>query len=240
MAERPKGHTEQPINSLSELELSGQTLDSVLRHIGHVGVGALEGWDAAAATLVEGDKVATFGGTDDRVLSIDQQQYDSRRGPCVDALGGETQYLNGEDIKPAWRQVADAAAKEGIYSIVSFPLKNKNEVIGALNFYSRERDALRPGQREEGSLFAAHAAVALGNTKEFLERGEKTEQLEEALKTRTIIGQATGLLMAQEGMTSDEAFQKLVSVSQNANLKLRDIAQRYVSAWEEKSSKDVP
>lgn len=65
-------------------------------------------------------------------------------------------------------------------------------------------------------------------------------QLEEALLTRTVIGQATGLLMAQEGLTSEEAFARLVRVSQNANLKLRDIAQRYVDTWEDKATKRKP
>ncbi len=41
--------------------------------------------------------------------------------------------------------------------------------------------------------------------------------------------------MGQEGLTSEEAFQKLVKVSQNSNVKLRDIAQRYVEAWEAKA-----
>lgn len=59
-------------------------------------------------------------------------------------------------------------------------------------------------------------------------------QLEEALLIRTTIGQAVGLLMAQEGLISDEAFERLVHVSQNSNMKLRDIAQRYVDAWEAK------
>lgn len=63
-------------------------------------------------------------------------------------------------------------------------------------------------------------------------------QLEEALVTRTTIGQAVGLLMAQESLTSDQAFQKLVHVSQTANVKLRDIAQRYVESWEEKVEGD--
>lgn len=59
-------------------------------------------------------------------------------------------------------------------------------------------------------------------------------QLEEALSTRTTIGQTVGLLMAQEALTSEEAFRKLVRVSQTANVKLRAIAERYVEAWEEK------
>lgn len=67
-----------------------------------------------------------------------------------------------------------------------------------------------------------------------LEASVHEAQLEEALRSRTTIGQAVGLLMAQEGFTSEEAFAKLVSVSQNANVKLREIAHRYVDTWEEK------
>ncbi len=119
--------------------------------------------------------------------------------------------------------------------MMSFPLKLCDEVIGALNFYSRERDALRRGQREEGSLFAAQAAVAVANAKSYSDAATAVSQLKDALESRTMIGQATGLLMALEGMTSDEAFQKLVYVSQNSNLKLRDIARRYVEAWEKRA-----
>ncbi len=235
MSQRPTGRVERSVNSLAELRLSEHTLDEILAHIGRLGVRALEGWDAAATTLVEGNKVATFGATDDRVMPLDQSQYDTGKGPCVAALGGEVHYFDGASDQPRWRQFAEAAADVDVYSTVSFPLQLDGEVMGALNFYSRERDALRTGQREEGLLYAAGAASALANAKEFLARGTQIEQLEEGLQTRTMIGQATGLLMAQEGLTSEEAFQKLVKVSQTANVKLRDIAERYVRTWEERA-----
>ena len=148
-------------------------------------------------------------------------------------------YFDGTDIEPRWRQFAEVAAAVGIYSVVSFPLRLGDDVIGALNFFSNERDALRMGQREEGLLFAGQAAVAVANAKAFTALGMQVEQLEEGLQTRTMIGQATGLLMAQDGLTSEEAFQKLVQVSQNANVKLREIAQRYVEAWEDKASESA-
>lgn len=236
MTDRPTGRVHSPVNSLSDLRLSEEALDSVLGHVGRLGLHVLEGWDAAGTTLVEGAKVATFGITDERVSTVDQAQYEQHRGPCVDALmKAEPQYFDGENIDPGWRQFAEVAADQDVYSVMSFPLKIDDETIGALNFYSRERDALRPGQREEGSLFAAQAAVTVANSKAYADATTQVAQLREALETRTMIGQATGLLMAQEGLTSDEAFQKLVLVSQNANLKLRDIAQRYVHAWERQS-----
>ena len=235
MSERPSRRVERPINSLADLQLSDETRDSVLGHIGRLGVDALEGWDIAATTLVEANKVTTYGATDDRINSVDQSQYEAWRGPCVDALEkDEAQYFDGTNVEPSWRQFADVAGDAGIYSVLSFPLRLDGEIMGALNFYSEERDALRQGQLEEGYLFAAQAAVTLANMRTLSERDEQVAQLQAGLETRTLIGQATGLLMAQEGVSSAEAFQKLVKASQGTNLKLRDIAKRFVDAWEEK------
>jgi transcriptional regulator with GAF, ATPase, and Fis domain len=50
--------------------------------------------------------------------------------------------------------------------VLSFPLKLEEQPIGALNFYSSEKDAARPGQREEGMLFASQAAIAVANLRE--------------------------------------------------------------------------
>lgn len=233
MDQRPQGKVDQAVNSLAELELEGQTLDSITGHIDRIAVQSLDGWDAAAVSLVTGKEVATYGTTDERVNPVDQAQYDANRGPCVDAIKtGETQYFNGTTVEPRWRQFAETAADHNVYSVLSVPMMFKGEVVGALNFYSRERDAVRPGHREEGLLFAAQAAVAIANTRALMAKETQVDQLEEGLQSRTMIGQATGLLMAQEGLSSDEAFQKLVHVSQTANVKLRDIAQRYVEAWE--------
>jgi GAF domain-containing protein len=236
LTERPEGTISKTVSSLAELHLADETLDSIVGHIGRLGVEALDGWDAVGTTLVEGRRIATFGINDERVNPVDQMQYDTGAGPCVDAMKqGETHYFDGSVEEPRWRDFAQAAADAGVYSVVSFPLRLDDEVIGALNFYSSERDALRQGQLEEGWLFAGQAAVAISNAKEFTNLGAQVEQLKEGLQTRAMIGQATGLLMAQEGLTSEEAFQKLVSVSQHANVKLRDIAERYVHSWEEKA-----
>jgi GAF domain-containing protein len=237
MGERPIGDAKKTVHSLADLQLSEETLDSVMAHIGTLAIEALPGWQAAAASLVLRHKAATFGSTDPRVDPIDQWQYDSQRGACVDAIDtGKIQYFDGTSIPERWRQFAEVAGKAGIYSVLSFPMQVGDEVVGALNLYSTERDALRSGQQEEGAVYAAQAAVTLANAREFFSRGEQVEQLEDGLATRTMIGQATGLLMAQEGLTSEEAFQKLVKISQASNVKLREIAERYIESWENKAT----
>jgi hypothetical protein len=61
-------------------------------------------------------------------------------------------------------------------------------------------------------------------------------QLYEALRTRTVIGQATGLLMARRDLSPDEAFAELTKMSSYANRKLRDVAATLVA--EANTSKD--
>ena len=237
MERRPAGEIDHAASSLAELELEGQTLDSLAEHVGRLGVQALNGWDAAALSLVSGTQVATYGTTDERINPVDQAQYDADRGPCVDAIkSGEPKYFDGTTSEPRWRQFAETAADNGVYAVLSFPLRIRGEAVGALNFYSRERDAIRPGHREEGAVFAAQAAVAIANARTLLAKDAQVSQLQDGLHSRTMIGQATGLLMAQEGLSSEEAFQKLVHVSQTSNVKLRDIAQRYVQAWEQQAA----
>ena len=56
----------------------------------------------------------------------------------------------------------------------------------------------------------------------------QVEQLGDALDTRTLIGQATGLLMATYDLPADAAFAALARTSQTTNTKLRDLAAEVV------------
>lgn len=55
-------------------------------------------------------------------------------------------------------------------------------------------------------------------------------QLREALDSRTVIGQATGIYMERFRVPNDAAFAMLVRMSQAENRKLRDIAAGIVHA----------
>jgi AmiR/NasT family two-component response regulator len=59
------------------------------------------------------------------------------------------------------------------------------------------------------------------------------EQLRAGLESRTVIGQAQGILMERERITAEAAFAILRTASQNTNVKLRDIAVRVVDTGED-------
>jgi hypothetical protein len=52
----------------------------------------------------------------------------------------------------------------------------------------------------------------------------KVEQLERGLSSRTVIGQAQGILIERHTVSADAAFRMLVQASQTSNRKLRDVA----------------
>ncbi|MDQ7807313.1 ANTAR domain-containing protein [Amycolatopsis sp. A133] len=58
-------------------------------------------------------------------------------------------------------------------------------------------------------------------------------QLREALSSRPVIDQAKGMVMLLRGCTAAEAFGVLVAVSQQSNVKLRDVATVVVAAGSE-------
>lgn len=55
------------------------------------------------------------------------------------------------------------------------------------------------------------------------------DQLRAAMTTRSVIDQAKGILIAQQGCTADEAFTMLSAASQRENRKLHELAEALVA-----------
>ncbi len=98
--------------------------------------------------------------------------------------------------------------------------------------------ALAPSQHDtdrspETIMRAIAAAVSeCGPTEDSEEALIRARQeiatLKEALITRTVIAQATGMLMAEQNLTDEVAFARLQELSSHTNVKVRDIAVRIV------------
>jgi AmiR/NasT family two-component response regulator len=72
------------------------------------------------------------------------------------------------------------------------------------------------------------------------ERSEMSAHLQAALASRAVIGQAVGIIMGQNRCTADEAFEVLRAISQNRNVKLRDIAADMITAVSGQPPADTP
>lgn len=103
------------------------------------------------------------------------------------------------------------------------------EGIGALNLYSRTSAAFDDDATARVEVFARQAAIVLSNAQVYWDARQLSENLQQAIRTRSTIDQAVGILLASGGRSPEEAFQLLVRASQRENRKLRDIAEEIVT-----------
>ena len=186
---------------------------------------SLPGIEHAGITLMRRNKsIETRGATSDLPEKLDDLQFEFREGPCFDAMLEGTDDLQiAHDIRhdQRWPQYVPRAVELGLKSQLGIHLFHSDQVYGALNLYSTENESI-PAETIEGvQLFAAHAAAVLGRV--VLEKN-----LRAAMETRTIIGVATGLIMAKYDVTQEQAFQYMTRISQDTNTKLRTVAERVV------------
>jgi GAF domain-containing protein len=202
----------------------GETLNTVV----NLSVATLPGCDASGISIRINGTDTTAAASDEFALAIDKIQYDSNEGPCITALeGGKPTQIRAISEESRWPEFCQRASKEGIRSTLSFPLRI-NGSVGALNLYSKSERAFDEAAFGVAEVFAKQATIALQNAHVFVAARRLGDQLNEALKTRDMIGQAKGILMEREGLSDAEAFEMLKTISQHANVKLRDVAQRLI------------
>lgn len=183
-------------------------------------VDTVPGADYAGITLVnKGGRTATAKApTHEVVRLLDEVQNKVDEGPCLDAVWQQhTVTVPDMSLETRWPKFAAEAHRLGIGSMMSFQLYVEGDNLGALNLHSARPYAFSPDAQLIGELFASHAAVALAGT-------ANSRQLNEALATRDMIGQAKGILMKQENVDGPTAFAMLVQASQHANIKLSEVA----------------
>ncbi|MDQ4095571.1 MAG: GAF and ANTAR domain-containing protein [Actinomycetota bacterium] len=177
----------------------------------------------------------TVATTGDVGRKLDDFQRECGEGPCLSSVEDHQTFRIADMAKDeTWPKFSRKVSDETeINSMLSFVLRLSDDATGALNFVSQKKDAFSPEDVGTGTIFAAQAAIALGDALGHKEDQSVIAQLEEGMKTRQMIGQAVGILMATQKVGADEAFTILRKASQNANIKLRDIAQRLVEKAEQ-------
>ncbi|MFI9615759.1 GAF and ANTAR domain-containing protein [Streptomyces sp. NPDC052023] len=184
----------------------------------------VEGCDAAGILVLHGKRVETLAPTEQPVIDSDQLQERLGEGPCFDAARsslGERVFRISDvtDERQRWPAYAPQAQALGIGSMMGFLLFTEDEDLGALNLYSRKPGAFTEIGELAGWLLASHAAVAFSSARTHA-------QMEQAVQTRHLIGEAMGILMGSRHLTEEQAFDVLRRYSQEQNIKLREVARR--------------
>lgn len=181
-------------------------------------VPAVVGVDAASITLREQGRWRTAASTHNQIVQADQLQYELDQGPCVDATADEEHYVVPDLARdPRWGQWGPQAARLGLGSILAVHVNITAKPVGALNLYTWSR---RPYDADDiylGYLVADQIGATLGAVL-------KIENMGIGMTQRTSIGQAQGIVMEHYDMDAEPAWRAMVRVSQDNNIKIRDLA----------------
>jgi len=198
-------------------------LETTLRRITGAAVEVLPDVTAASITVKHGDgTLETYAATEDFLLNVDAVQYELQEGPCyesaTDTVHVTAPHLAADERFPRYAPVAVA---QGIRAQAGIRLFDPPKSNGALNLYSDREGAFEDlGVLEQ--LFAHQSAMALDYARQI-------DQLQEAVQSRQMIGQAVGMVMERYDLKDANAFAVLTRLSMERNVKLRVVAQEILA-----------
>ena len=178
-----------------------------------------------------GRQPVTAACTDPLASQADDIQYRTGDGPCLHAMrSGARVRIDDMTRHHRWPRFCGQAVSLGIRSSLSLPLVADGVPVGALNWYARRPSAFGPAETRSAEAFTEHASGALSLARRMASCADLNDQLRSSISSRAVIDQALGVIMATERCAQDEAFALLRTVSQNTNIKLREVAATIVTS----------
>jgi transcriptional regulator with GAF, ATPase, and Fis domain len=228
--------TEQPadataattgLTELAGLLLSTEDLDEALHHLARMAVVVVPDGPSCGITVAGDGRFRTVVYSGSIPASVDEAQYERGDGPCLEALrtGAPVivQDLSCED-QTRWAGFPPVALAAGAHGVLAYPLEVDGQVVGVLNLYAHERNLFPEPVQRIAKQFVDPAALLLSGALRRLSQAELIAHLNAALASRAVIDQAIGIIMARRACSADEAFAVLRRMSNDRNVKLRDVA----------------
>jgi GAF domain-containing protein len=153
MADGPLG---EGLFALSRFLVGEGTVQDTLTRIAHLPVDGVPSADLCGITmLVEGrQRTAVF--TDPLAPEVDQAQYDTGEGPCLDPFKRQQIFTIDSTAEDGpWPAFRRTAAAHGIASTLSLPMIVDERAVGAMNLYAHRERAFDDAAVDTGMRFAS-------------------------------------------------------------------------------------
>ena len=223
-----ESETTTGLTELAALLLSAEDADEALHHLARMAVVVVPDGPSCGITIAEDRQFRTVVYSGSIPASVDEAQYERGDGPCLEAFRAGVpvvvQDLARED-KGRCGGFPPVALAAGAHGVLAYPLEVGGTIAGVLNLYAHERDLFPEPVQRIAKQFVDPAAPILSGVLRRLSQDELIAQLNAALASRTVIDQAIGIVMARHACSSVEAFALLRRMSNDRNIKLRDLAE---------------
>ena len=215
----------QALLELGKLRFGDMGVEDGIREIVHT-THAMFDVDGAGLMLADADRhLRSVAASDDRFAHLEELQIEHDEGPCIDAFENK-ELVGAEDLTGDhwWPLFSDAAIQRKVRAVLASPLPYNQNAVGVVAVLSDER---HPWSAEgELALLALTdlAALLIASMMQGEQQSQLAAQLQLALNTRTVIEQAKGVLVGQQGLTPHQAYQQLRDQARTERRKLAGVS----------------
>ncbi|GAA2078671.1 GAF and ANTAR domain-containing protein [Aeromicrobium halocynthiae] len=208
---------------LAEQLAAAATVEDSVREL-VVFLGEALGSEHVSLTRTARSRLRPVARTSELVGRADELQVTTGEGPGFDLTPGNVAPmvvdLGGD---PRWPEWGPAVAALGLTGVLWVPLQAGGRRIGTLTVYAVGPEGFGTDELDAAQRLAPQAAATLRAARE-------VEGLTLALDSRTLVGQAQGILMERFGVDDAQAFAFLRRYSQDHNVKLTEVARGIVDS----------
>ncbi|GAA2908637.1 transcriptional regulator [Actinoplanes cyaneus] len=189
---------------------------------------------AAVGMLLAGHhgRLEFIAGTDENVTLVELFVLQNEEGPCLEAFRTGEPVVNVDlgDAAARWPRFAPLAVGAGFQSVHAFPMRLRQQVIGALNvFGDAAGDDFATGDVAIMQALADAATIGLLQERAVTRSEAVSEQLQAALNSRIVIEQAKGAAAQMHNVSVDEAFTLIRDYARHHNRRLTEVAHAVIT-----------
>jgi GAF domain-containing protein len=218
------------LSQMAGLVLSRETVDTALQLVTTLAATTMAGTLGAGVTVVDEHGKRSRAASNQAVEEADALQYELDEGPCLAAWRRrELVRIDDAITDGRWPRWNEAASQLGVRSVLSAPLLVGDEPIGAMKVYCERPMNYGPHDEAVMRLLAAQAAILLANAQSLQEARRLSRQLAEALTSRDVIAQATGVLLERGAAGRQDAFATLAAAARRSDRPIEDVARALIA-----------
>jgi GAF domain-containing protein len=165
------------------------------------------GADSAGLLVSTERSLELLSATSHRAVELELMQSQTEVGPCVEAIRSHEVVSSDsyEDMASRWPAFSAVAERAGYRSLHACPMTWQGRVIGGLNLFYSTPGELTSQQMDCAQAFADVSTLAILNAGG-RNPTEIAQALKSALRGRTVIEQAKGVLAHQRDVGMEQAY----------------------------------
>ena len=192
----------------------------------------ITGTAAVGLMLADGDgHLHYMASSSESARLMELLQLQTSEGPCLEC------FQSGEPVDEArlrtaddrWPVFAPRAVEAGVLSVHAFPMRLRDNIIGAMNVFRSESGSLSGEDQRVLRALADVSTIAIIQEQAMTRAEVLNEQLQAALTSRIVIEQAKGAVAQTFGVSVEQAFEMLRSHARASQVRLTELAHTIVA-----------